>query len=360
MRVWISAVVLVAASCLVAAPRIWPQGGGAQARSASQTATAVPRPSGNAVQTPEQTSSEPRALAHRQTVLQQFACSDCHGVDRGYLMPADHAPMSEGECRNCHRPAPEPPPITLHDNMEHQSTTAFADCGLCHSRFAGQPRPAPATQGLCYQCHGAETSKVLPASHAGRSDATSTCIVCHETRALARPSVPHRIDGWEQCGFCHGPGRLTSLDGAHNSQATSQCLSCHDVVQPPRIYSKMHTLSVENGGCGSCHAPGRLSPLPASHAGRPELLCGLCHQQADQGPPQLPHPLAANDLCNNCHTDGRLGGLPSDHAARTEQMCVICHAERPGGVPAIPHTLQNRAACTDCHRLSSSQTDTRS
>lgn len=357
MRVWTSAIVLVAASFLVAAPRIWPQGGGAQAPSSRQAATLTSQPSGHATPAPEQGPAEPGVLVHRQTILDRFACGDCHGVKSGWLMPSDHASLSESECQTCHRRVAEPPPITLHDNADHDVVSE--GCGLCHKAFATNPRPAPAAQALCYKCHGAETNKVLPSSHALRSETTSTCIVCHETRLAGNSAVPHLIDGLGRCGFCHGPQRLTPLAGAHNSQAAEECLACHDVVRPPGIYGEMHTLSTENGGCGSCHAAGRLAPLPSSHDGRSELLCGICHQPAREEPAPVPHPLAKETLCNSCHAEGQLGKLPYDHATRSEPMCVACHAEQPGGVPTIPHALDNRAGCTDCHVPSSRPATTR-
>jgi hypothetical protein len=272
-------------------------------------------------------------------------------------MPADHASLPEGECEGCHRRAQEPPPITIHDNTDHEVVSE--SCGLCHKAFATVPRPAPIVQTLCFRCHGAETDRVLPTSHAARSDNTSTCITCHETRLADKPAVPHRIDGWERCEFCHGPQRLTPLSGAHNSRAAEPCLTCHAEVRPPGVYDKMHTLSAENGGCSSCHAAGRLAPLPSSHDGRSELLCGICHQPAREEPSPVPHSLAKETVCNSCHAEGQLGNLPYDHASRTEPMCVACHAERPGGVPTIPHSLDNRALCTDCHRTSSSPAVTR-
>jgi hypothetical protein len=356
VKVWVSAVVLVGAAFLVAAPRIWPQGGGAQGRTASSRAAVMTVPAHEIlVPTPTlEPSASPQPMTHRPSVLQQFACGDCHGVASGWLMPPDHAGAAEAECQDCHQPAPEPPAIALHDWMGHEDTST-GHCGLCHTEFAESAPPAPASPSLCVRCHGAETDDVLPASHAGRSDATSTCIVCHETRALARPAVPHRIEGWEQCNFCHGPQRLTELGGAHTSSASQKCLSCHDATRPPDLNRQMHTLSTEKGGCASCHAPDRLAPLPESHAGRSELLCLLCHEPAAEEAPVLPHDLEREQqgLCTSCHTDGRLGMLPYDHTTRTDAMCVACHAVQPGGVPVITHTLENRAACTDCHLPSS-------
>jgi hypothetical protein len=358
VKIWASAIVLVAAAFIVASPRIWSHDGGAQARTPSQVAAVTPQPTGSTNPTPGPAAAEPAALTHRQSVLQQFSCFDCHGVTRGFLMPSDHASMTQAECENCHRPAAEPPPISLHDNG-HQNTPS-QDCGFCHQGFAAQARPAPTTQQNCYRCHGADTNKVIPADHANRSDATYTCIVCHQTQQVTVPTVPHRTAGWEQCTFCHGTGRLTPLDGAHATQLNERCLTCHAVVQPPAIYSTMHTLATARQGCTSCHAVGQMAPLPASHDSRSDVLCVLCHPPASADPPQVPHSVADNSACSSCHTTAKVGSLPYDHTTRTDQMCTVCHAERPGGAPPIPHALENRGACMECHAPSTAATPTRS
>ena len=358
MKLWASAIVLVAACLFVASPRILSRGGDAQARTPpSQVAAVTPQSGDNAGPTPEPTASEAAELTHRQSVVQQFSCFECHGVERGFIMPSDHAPMPEAECGNCHRPVAEPPPIALHENA-HQDTPS-QDCGLCHQGFAAQARPAPVVQRDCYRCHGDETDKVLPASHASRSDATSTCIVCHQAQQLAIPVVPHGTAGWEQCTFCHGPQRLTPLEGAHENQLNERCLTCHTVVEPPGIYSAMHSLATAKQGCTSCHATTQMAPLPASHDGRAEVLCLLCHQAATEDAPQVPHSVANNSVCNSCHTTARVGSLPYDHTTRTDQMCTVCHAERPGGAPVITHAIENRDACIECHAPSPGADDTR-
>lgn len=343
MRTWISAVVLVAAVFFVAAPKLWSQETGVadQATAAQATLTL-------AVHAPTQDPPEAAALAHRTAVLERFACFDCHGVARGYVMPEDHALMPVNECQDCHQVASSPPPIALHDNMGHESA-ALKDCGLCHQQFAEPLRRAPVEQTLCHRCHSAEEEpSVLPASHDGRSDAPATCIVCHDTLRLEKPAVPHDVEGWQQCSFCHGPGRLTPLSGAHDAQAASQCDSCHAIVEPPGTYSRMHTLATESEGCVSCHATGALAPLPASHDGRSALLCVLCHRPSSDEPPLAPHALTNDGLCTTCHAEGALGSLPFGHATRDDRMCTTCHTT-PTTAAAMTHDFGSRTICTSCH-----------
>ena len=347
MKVWASAVVLVAASFLVAAPRVWTQHGGTAAPAAGVAATATPQPLHGMAPSPDPGPTEASDLTHREVVLGEFTCGECHGVARGWLMPEDHATMPENECRDCHRPVPEPSPIALHERMAREEP--WEDCGSCHAAFAEEARPAPVTPRLCVKCHATDVEEVLPPSHAVRSDAVSTCAVCHQRQILDIPAVPHRIEGWDDCTFCHGPQRLTPLEGPHNERASEDCLSCHDVLVTPGVYDAMHAQSKETDGCTSCHAMGELAPLPASHDGRDEVLCVLCHQPATEEPPLAPHAFASTGECRSCHNEGHTGALPYDHVARTDELCATCHAEVAVGVPGIPHTMDNRSVCTDCH-----------
>ncbi|MBI5283958.1 MAG: hypothetical protein HY874_02600 [Chloroflexi bacterium] len=350
MRTWISAVVLVAAVFFVAAPKLWSQEARIAEQPAGAAAAAAPATLALAVHAPPtQYASEASALAHRPAVLERFACGDCHGIESGYVMPADHTLIPENECRDCHRVTSGPPPIALHDTMGHESA-AVKDCGLCHRQFAEPLRRAPVEQTLCVRCHAAdEEPSVLPASHEGRSDAPATCIVCHDTVRLEKPAVPHDVEGWQQCSFCHGPGRLTPLGGAHDAQAAAQCVSCHGVVQPPGTYSRMHTLATEAEGCVSCHATGALAPLPASHDGRSELLCVLCHRPSSDEPPLAPHALTNDGLCTTCHAEGALGSLPFGHATREDEMCTTCHTTPAAAAAPMAHDFGNRTICTSCH-----------
>ncbi len=336
---------------LTASAFAWERRGGEQAPAGGDVPRAQATSVAEATQTPEPGPAEPAPIVHRESVRNDFSCFDCHGVDRGFVMPkdTDHMTTAATECTNCHKPAPEPPPISLHDDSHQQSPGE--QCAACHSTFGAPRKPAAITKGSCFNCHGDQTEKVLPATHAKRSDAATVCFVCHQTKQVTIPAVPHKTFGYENCTFCHGPSRLTKLDGAHVYQPVERCLTCHRTQQPPAIYTRMHALADQKQGCMSCHAPAAIGPLPVSHEGRTELMCALCHQPAAAGeqPPDVPHPLQQTGVCASCHAASKVGSLPWDHATRTDQTCAVCHAERPGGVPPIPHALTNRAVCTECH-----------
>lgn len=276
MKVWACAVVLAAASFLVAAPRMWsrgeptPQNGAPPAPVATMMHADV---DGEMYGPPA-----PQPLAHRVSVLERFFCADCHGVERGWLMPADHVSMPEAECASCHRPAAEPSPIAVHEGLAHEQS--WGDCGLCHVAFADLRPAAPASQSLCIRCHGESVDEVLPPSHAMRSDMPSTCVVCHEQRAVEFPPVPHETENWNECGFCHGPQRLTPLEGAHIGERAEECFTCHDVLDAPDLQDRMHEIASLTQGCASCHAVDRRAPLPPSHDDYTEPFCALCHKPA--------------------------------------------------------------------------------
>lgn len=305
---------------------------------------------------PDGGSSEPADLSHRQTVLERFACEDCHGPGRGWEMPQDedHRPMTAAECQSCHRRMPEPPPVTMHEIAEDAADLGF--CSFCHSQFGGhapvaalEPTPAVARQaGDCSACHFEEGEKIWPDDHARRSSAT--CMVCHETEFMTVPGVPHRIAGWEECSFCHGEQRLTPLVGAHEDEVQNKCLDCHtSVLEPPDTHEKMYALSEEGEGCTSCHGENDLASVPASHEGRAAALCTLCHHPGLDEPPLIPHELSRQEPCGSCHGPDLQVELPASHDTRTEEMCETCHVEWPDGVPEIPHSRDNRDNCTDCH-----------
>jgi len=291
VKIWASAVLLFAAAVLVASPLIWRRERGTPARGGGHAAMVLTLPSAHPTPVRPAGAPEPGPVAHRATVLQQFSCLDCHGVDRGFVMPEDHRTMAATECTGCHLPAAEPQPVSLHSEVPLASSPQD-DCGLCHTAFAAQPQRAPTSPSVCYLCHRGDAGDALPASHARLSNATSTCIVCHRVQQLPAPTVPHRTEGWEECTFCHGPQRLTPLTGAHTDERSGLCLTCHAVIQPPPLHAATHALAADGQACTSCHSAGDVAPLPSSHDSWPETLCSLCHQPAQKDVPLAAHATA--------------------------------------------------------------------
>ena len=346
-------VLLVAAGLLLSARLAWPVGGsgGTMLPVHPPAATATPAPTPAA--SPDQDlpdaggAEEPQPLTHRRSVLDRFVCANCHSPGGSWPVPNDHASL-ERECVACHAPAPEPAPISLH----RDSGESLADplCFSCHGDFASQaPVPRRAAEAEeCSTCHDVPDKRVLPSGHEGRSSVS--CMVCHETRSLVEPKIPHPVDDRQECSFCHGKGRLKLAEGAHEGRKNDECLRCHDTsLAPPHLPARMLQLSAEKEGCTGCHASGGLAPLPPSHEGRTEALCGVCHSAVQNKAPLVPHTPGQSAACTKCHTPERLAGLSVKHAGVSEKACATCHVSQPGAVPAIPHEVAGRGNCTDCH-----------
>lgn len=177
------------------------------------------------------------------------------------------------------------------------------------------------------------------------------CATCHSddgklVASPTAPAIPHTTGAWQQCGFCHAPGRLAPVTDEHPVTADDACLNCHReaALQPPRMGHMPFTEKT----CSSCHRAG--TGIPVDHSTREDYVCTLCHQPPSQKPPEVPHPLVASPTCSSCHAGGGSNALPSDHSDRNESMCFTCHTKRPTSAPQIAHTLINRTDCVFCHK----------
>lgn len=176
------------------------------------------------------------------------------------------------------------------------------------------------------------------------------CAACHSddgrlVTSPVAPTVPHSTESWQECGFCHSPGRLAPVSDDHPLTANDTCLNCHreSSDQPPR----MAHLAFPEKACSSCHQPG--TAIPLDHSEREDYVCTLCHQPPSVPPPEIPHALVSEPACATCHAAGSTNALPIDHASRDQSMCGTCHLVRPDGVPRIEHPLINRTDCVFCH-----------
>lgn len=178
----------------------------------------------------------------------------------------------------------------------------------------------------------------------------SDCSSCHEMTdelmiAKPFPAIPHKIEGWGQCSFCHAPARLAPPPESHRGLPDVICQACHQVSQtsPPSLG---HVLWRDKT-CSSCHRTSL--DLPPSHDDRGELTCALCHEPAKVEPPSVPHAVKTDGLCSSCHTSGEVAAAEPRHADWGEGQCATCHAADPGGVPTVPHALDRRTECSFCH-----------
>lgn len=345
-------------------------------------------------------------------------CLVCHktGAAGAPEFPDDHADLTNSTCFMCHQPATDIPPIP-HSVGERE------DCLACHETgSAGAPR-SPSdhtgrTNNVCRGCHRldlearldteAPTFLSIPHPLEGRED----CLACHETgvagaplappdhtdltddvclschhpaatdappaEAPSIPSIPHPLDGRDDCLVCHetGAAGATQVPADHAGRASNICQGCHQPptaaappAEAPAIPSIPHPLEGRDA-CLACHESGVAGATqnPGDHAGRTDDLCRGCHQPAGEPEspaaaptiPSIPHPLEGNDDCLLCHETGvgTATQIPADHTGRTSDVCASCH--QPGAaapppaeaatIPSVPHAVAGRENCLSCHQ----------
>ena len=145
------------------------------------------------------------ALGH--PVAGWTACLVCHTNDKLGRNAPGHEGISQGECLNCHKEAPEGPPITqahaeldeacldCHGDFAHLPTSMVGrnqdECWLCHKPNPSPPpqKPHPDRPDLtCRTCHQAADVGALPIDHALRSD--DGCVLCHDVGASRVSPAP--------------------------------------------------------------------------------------------------------------------------------------------------------------------------
>lgn len=101
-------------------------------------------------------------------------------------------------------------------------------------------------------------------------------------------SMPHPVEGYEQCDACHG-------------------------IKGARPYPVKH-LGWSNASCTKCHAAARA----ASSVTEPGEGTGRI--------PRNPHPPTGWDNCLACHAvDSPVKPAPADHKSRPNDSCRGCH-----------------------------------
>lgn len=252
------------------------------------------------------------------------------------------------------------------DSIEH-AVAGREDCLSCHRPDGGVKESPDNHAGfgndLCLTCHAPEGGD-LASSRAER--------------------IPHPVDGWDNCGFCHQPeAGLKPSPRNHADFGNDGCRACHGdggtleagVLQQARPLGPSIPHGVQGReDCLQCHQPGGgVRPAPVSHQGLSREACTLCHQAVAGAPasvaspvaspyPAIPHAIEGREDCLACHQAG--GGVrpaPLDHGWITSSTdCRNCHVSAIGGAPsapsgpaaypAIPHPLEGRQDCLACHQ----------
>jgi len=186
----------------------------------------------------------------------------------------------------------------------------------------------------CLGCHSEATLLSVPSSHQGREN--DSCTGCHAlaanpTSGVAK-SIPHTIEGRENCLLCHASGTSEGIPSSHQGRTSDTCVACHQpdntVPQGSEAPSIPHVL-VDRENCLGCHGEATLLSVPSSHQGRENDSCTDCHTLAANPASfvseSIPHDIEGRENCLLCHASGTSEGIPSSHQGRTSDTCIACH-----------------------------------
>jgi hypothetical protein len=259
--------------------------------------------------------------------------------EAGFALEGKHARV---ECRACHAPKLQRPPLAAMIRVKDRTRTWLGldpACASCHE----DPHRG-ALGATCERCHDLAAWKPAPRFDHARTrypltgrHAEVACAKCHEAPGL---SLAHDAQGravprykplpFAECSACHRD--------PHAGRFGPKCAKCHGTDSFQRVDARHFD-----------HDRTRY-PLRGRHATVP---CASCHDPKQGGSPKPPFA-----TCASCHRDahggrGTLAGKPADCAAchtvtdfRTSTFTVAQHR-------ATPYPLEGRHAtadCSACHR----------
>jgi predicted CXXCH cytochrome family protein len=184
------------------------------------------------------------------------------------------------------------------------------------------------------------------------------------------PQITHSVAGREACLSCHGPQTPKPVPATHASFNEATCLGCHAVSQTSA------PAQTGSSACLSCHGnPGMTMKFPdgdtlsvtvdaakitASVHGS-KLLCTDCHSAITGYPhPKVEAPsrrafsAAQYELCKSCHFVNYTKSLDSIHFQLQSQgnaatpLCTDCHGAHDVTIPAQPRSKIS-TTCSQCH-----------
>ncbi|MEZ4661019.1 MAG: NapC/NirT family cytochrome c [Caldilineaceae bacterium] len=222
-------------------------------------------------------------------------CELCHGLEKQFAYPDDHADYTNAECTNCHE----------------LSAEVLADSSPT------PPAPTPTTTAI--------------------------------------PPIVHALEGNENCLECHAVGgNIAPAPVTHNNFANADCGDCHrlapDFVPLPNLQpTPTPELDTPTPAPTATSTP--LPPTEAAPTEEPEAEPVAATPEssvtetpaaeteqsesepaADSALQIVSHPLAGNDDCVACHAvDSDISPARPDHQAYTNDTCLACHFADDGG-----------------------------
>lgn len=216
-----------------------------------------------------------------------------------------------------------------------------AGCFRCHGKLVGIKGEATGKtiSSFCLNCHYPTQIATPPPAAASAGTTPSQ----PQAEPVLPPTVPHTIQGRDQCTACHtvgGPGvgtpGGTGLPADHQGRTSDTCLGCHVVSQqaaPTAAPTASTAAPAATPAAPVAPAPtAATASAPASAtavkpSGQPSLPTSAPAAAAAVSPPAIPHSTQGRAQCTLCHKvgDGPPTGLPADHQGRTDAMCTGCH-----------------------------------
>lgn len=156
---------------------------------------------------------EPRPVPH--PIGPRTECTICHARDAVRPYPVNHTRFEQSYCVLCHEPA------LVEDGAQVEPAAVPA---ILH-RVEDQA-------DKCLACHDLDGLAPFPDNHTDLT--TDTCLMCHhvaeeevEAESEGRPSIPHTLEGREDCLFCHSLNGIKPFPANHEDRSVEKCQNCH-------------------------------------------------------------------------------------------------------------------------------------
>lgn len=299
-------------------------------------------------------------VKHSQSFPENPACinAECHAALKA--VKNSHYPAGTGRCLACHKQINQKHPDANTADFQLLATGEGL-CSTCHPKLQGKKNThAPVTEGECLQCHAPHGSdnKFFLAVPAESQD--KLCLQCHDKQITAN-KFTHGPVGLGSCTYCHDPHE-SDHEALLKDDPKTLCFECHvDIANGMKESTSIHQV-VQTEGCTTCHQPhGSEFPNLLKQSG--EAFCFTCHPAIEEkyaksrskhsglyqehgcGTCHQPHyssyaKLLNNkelDLCLSCHSEENAisSKSPKDIALELKQtflheplaqgQCAVCH-----------------------------------
>jgi hypothetical protein len=193
---------------------------------------------------------------------------------------------------------------------------------------------------------------------------------------LQIPSVPHPVEGREDCLMCHDTGAVKPFPKDHQDRGNDSCTMCHGAGETETSPPIPHAVE-EREDCLACHDSGGPEPFPEDHEGRGNDVCLDCHQagegetplatpEATVTPPASKEREAASPTPEPTATPVLSEVVPTpihEPVLFAENSCISCHKKLGGVHTQITddweegvHAAQG-VGCVSCHGGDPTQQD---